>query len=346
MRNPIYFGIRSIMQIGFYFYFKKITVYGKEKIPKNGGVILSPNHQNGVIDPFVVGVKHGGVITCLTRSDVFGGILHRLFTAMKMVPVYRIKDGYGSLKNNDAVFEKCYKLLGGKQTVQIFSEGRQHENYFLIPISKGSSRLALTAQKKYPNQNIYMMPIGINYSNRRNPLAFIHLVYGDPLLIKDYMDDSISEVKQINNIRDSLEARMKLCLWIPDKNEDYSKQCSMIRDLKGKESFKEIRDKLSGVKEFKELKSLTFIQKIIGSIGYILNAPVLIITKWVLSKFKDKVYYSTVKFYCGLFLLPIWWIIILFSVSFIKIEYSITTVITAIICLYIRQNNQNIIFNK
>ena len=35
------------MQFGFYFYFKKITVYGKDKIPKNGGIILSPNHQNG-----------------------------------------------------------------------------------------------------------------------------------------------------------------------------------------------------------------------------------------------------------------------------------------------------------
>ena len=42
------------MQIGFYFYFKKIKVYGKEKLPKKGGVILSPNHQNGVIDPKVI----------------------------------------------------------------------------------------------------------------------------------------------------------------------------------------------------------------------------------------------------------------------------------------------------
>jgi len=346
MKNFIYIGIRSIMQIGFYFYFKKITVYGKEKIPKNGSVILSPNHQNGVIDPFVVGVKYGGIITSLTRSDVFGGILHKLFTAMKMIPIYRIKDGYKSLKNNDAVFEKCYEVLRDKQPVQVFSEGRQHENYFLIPISKGSSRLALTAQKKYPNQNIYILPIGINYSNRRNPLAFIHLVYGDPLLIKDYMDKSISEVKQINNIRDSLQARMKLCLWLPDKSEDYSKQYSVINSLKGTESFKEIRDKLRGVKEFKKSESLTLFKKIIGSVGYILNAPVLLITKWVLSKFEDIVYYSTVKFYCALFLLPIWWTLILLSISFIGIEYSITTVIIAITSLYIRQNNQNIIYNK
>jgi len=334
------------MQFGFYFYFKRITVYGKEKIPQDGGVILSPNHQNGVIDPFVVGVKYGGIITSLTRADVFGGFLHWLFTAMKMIPIYRIRDGYTSLKNNNAIFEKCYSLLGEGLPVQVFSEGKQHENYFLIPISKGSSRLAITAQKKYPKQNIYIMPIGINYSNRRNPLSFIHLVYGDPILVKDYIDESLSEVKQINNIKDTLSERMKLCLWLPNKSEEYSKKCSVINNLKGNESFKEIRATLSEVKEFKKSRPLRLSEKIIGSIGYVLNAPVLLVTKWILSKFEDIVYYSTVKFYCGLFLLPLWWIIILFSSNFIDQLYSIIIVFTAITSLYIRQNNQNIIYNK
>ena len=84
MKNAIYIGIRTLMQIGFYFYFKKITVYGKKNIPKKGGLILSPNHQNGVIDPFIVGGNYGGIITSLTRADVFGGIMHWIFTQMNI----------------------------------------------------------------------------------------------------------------------------------------------------------------------------------------------------------------------------------------------------------------------
>tara|TARA_B100000780_G_scaffold146458_1_gene102266 strand:+ start:824 stop:1828 length:1005 start_codon:yes stop_codon:yes gene_type:complete len=334
------------MEFGFYFYFKKITVYGKEKIPKDGGVILSPNHQNGIIDPFIVGADYGGTITSLTRADVFGGSFHWLFTAMNMIPIYRIRDGFSSLKNNDTIFDKCYDLLGSGKPLQIFSEGRQHENYFLIPISKGSSRLALNAQKKNLSKNIYIIPVGINYSNRRNPLSFIHLVYGDPILIKNYIDDNIPEVKQINNIRDALSNGMKKCLWLPNKSDDYSVKCSVINNLKGNESFKEIRNMVDNAKEFRASRPLNFLEKIIGSVGSILNAPVLLITKIVLSKFDDVVYYSTVKFYCGLFLLPLWWMMILISVSFIDFRYSILTLFAIVISLYIRQNNRNIIFNR
>ena len=346
MRNIIYIFMRSIMQIGFYFYFKRITVYGKDKIPEDGSFILSPNHQNGIIDPFIVGVNFGDVITSLTRADVFGGTLHWLFTAMNMIPVYRIRDGYSSLKNNNFIFEKCYKLLKQGKPIQVFSEGRQHENYSLMPISKGSSRLALSAQKKNPNQKIYIIPIGINYSNRRNPLSFIHLVYGDPILINDYIDENVSEVKQINNIRDELSDRMKKCLWLPNMSKDYSNQCSVINNLKGNESFKEIRDTINRAKEFKKSRDLKLFEKLMGFLGYVLNAPVLIATKSILSKFEDIVYYSTIKFYCGLFLLPLWWGIMLFSISFIEIIYAVISVFIAIISLYIRQNNHNIKFNK
>ncbi|OUV50032.1 MAG: hypothetical protein CBC76_03180 [Flavobacteriaceae bacterium TMED116] len=334
------------MQIGFYFYFKKIKVYGKEKLPKKGGVILSPNHQNGVIDPFIVGVDYGDEITSLTRADIFGGLLHKAFTAMKMIPVYRIRDGYNSLKNNDSIFDLCYSLLGKGKPVQIFSEGRQHENYYLMPISKGSSRMALTAQKMFPKQNIYIIPIGINYSNRRNPLAFIHLVYGDPIKIKEFIDKDLPEVKQINNIRDELTIRMKKCLWLPEKNEQNINQYSYINNLSGKESFEEIRNSLNMVSSYKESRELNKIEKIFSFAGYLLNLPFLLITNKVLSKIDDVVYYGTIKLVCGIFLLPLWWAILILITNFMNIQYSLIIVLASIITLYIRQINRNIIYNS
>jgi len=332
------------MQIGFYFYFKKIKVYGKEKIPKKGGIILSPNHQNGVIDPFIVGVDYGDIITSLTRADIFGGKLHKAFTAMKMIPVYRLRDGYNKLKNNDSIFDTCYSLLGSGKPVQIFSEGRQHKNYYLMPISKGSSRMALTAQRMFPEQDIYILPIGINYSNRRNPLAFIHLVYGNPIKIKDFLKNDLTEVRIINNIREELSIRMKKCLWLPENCDRYEKKCSYINNLSGKETFDEIRGSLNKISDHKQSRGLNIIERAIGLTGYILNFPVLAITKKILSKIDDIVYYSTIKFVCGLLLLPVWWSSILIIIGDYKI--SMTLVSICIISLFIRQNNQNKIFNN
>lgn len=334
------------MQIGFYFYFKKIKVYGKEKLPKKGGLILSPNHQNGVIDPFIVGGDYGDEITSLTRADIFGGILHKAFIAMKMIPVYRIRDGYNSLKNNDSIFNLCYNLLGKGKPVQIFSEGRQHENYYLMPISKGSSRMALTAQKMFPKQNIYIIPIGINYSNRRNPLAFIHLVYGDPIKIKEFIREDLTEVKQINNIRDELTVRMKECLWLPEKSEQYINQYSHVNSLSGDETFIEVRDKLRTVNKFKESRNLNYFEKGISFVGFLLNLPVLLLTNKVLSKVDDVVYYGTIKLVCGIFLLPLWWSILILTTNFMNIQYSLILVFSSIITLYIRQINKNIIYNN
>tara|TARA_B100000530_G_C15852983_1_gene446086 strand:- start:354 stop:1013 length:660 start_codon:yes stop_codon:yes gene_type:complete len=215
-----------------------------------------------------------------------------------------------------------------------------------MPISKGSSRMALTAQKMHPKQNIYIIPIGINYSNRRNPLAFIHLVYGDPIKIKDFVNEDLPEVKNINNIRDELSVRMKKCLWVPDNSDQYINQCSHINSLSGRETFKEIRDKLKTVKNHKKSRNLNYIEKVMGFMGYLLNLPVLLITKKVLSKIDDIVYYSTIKLVCGVFLLPLWWVILVIITNFIGIKYSLILVLFSIICLYIRQNNNNLLFNS
>ena len=77
---------------------------------------------------------------------------------MQTLPVYRIRDGYDQLKNNDQVFERCYELLGEKKHMMMFSEGRHHDEYYLLRLSKGSSRLVMEAQLRHPNHPIYLQP--------------------------------------------------------------------------------------------------------------------------------------------------------------------------------------------
>ena len=97
---------------------------------------IFPNHQNALLDPLLVGTTANQSIHSLTRSDVFGGPLQWFLDAMQTLPVYRIRDGYSQLKNNDEVFERCYEILGQKKHMMMFSEGRHHEEHYLLPFLK------------------------------------------------------------------------------------------------------------------------------------------------------------------------------------------------------------------
>ena len=98
MKKLFYYFIKYTIKFTIHCYFRKIKIYGRENIPKNGGVLFSPNHQGAFLDPLLVGCNIKRPITSLTRSDVFGGPLQWFMDALNMLPVYRIRNGYANLK--------------------------------------------------------------------------------------------------------------------------------------------------------------------------------------------------------------------------------------------------------
>ena len=228
LKSLFYHFLINYLKFYGYIYFRDIKIYGKNNIPKKGGLLFSPNHQSAFIDPVLVASYNSGKILSLTRSDVFGGPLQWFLDAMEMLPIYRLRNGYSNLKKNEEIFEKCYKVLGKGKKMQMFSEGGLHTEYYLKRISKGSSRIAYNAQKKYPNQNIYIIPVGINYGHHEKPRCSIQLVFGKAIKIKEYMNVNNLESENINFIRDSLQIEMENCLWLPKKDDDYDLKKSLI----------------------------------------------------------------------------------------------------------------------
>ena len=249
-------------------------------------------------------------ITSLTRSDVFGGPFQWFLDALQMLPVYRIRNGYSNLKKNDAIFEKCFDLLGSGKFLLMFSEGGHHHEYYLKNLSKGSSRLAYQAQKKYPKKKIYIQPVGINYGHHTQPRSSLHLVYGNPLLISDYTDQKKSEAENINFIREALQLRMKDCLWIPQDSEIYKQQKECINGVTTKMDFYQIKSALeTKIKQLSKRKKTNNVTRFIAGILSIPNIIPLFITRKVVKKFKDPVFNSSMKYAMGVFLFPLYWIL-------------------------------------
>ena len=255
-------------------------------------------------------------ITSLTRSDVFGGPFQWFLDALQMLPVYRIRNGYSNLKKNDAIFEKCFDLLGSGKFLLMFSEGGHHHEYYLKNLSKGSSRLAYQAQKKYPKKKIYIQPVGINYGHHTQPRSSLHLVYGNPLLISDYTDQKKSEAENINFIREALQLRMKDCLWIPQDSEIYKQQKECINGETTKMDFYQIKSALgTKIKQLTKRKKTNNITRFLASILSIPNIIPLFITRKVVKKFKDPVFNSSMKYAMGVFLFPLYWILTAIIIS-------------------------------
>ena len=322
------------------FYFRRIRIYGQEHIPKEGGVIFSPNHQGAFLDPLLVGTSCGSKVTSLTRSDVFGGPFQWFLDALKMLPVYRIRDGYSSLRKNVAIFDRCHQILGKGDHMMMFSEGSHHNEYYLQRLSKGSSRLALEAQEKFPDSIIYIVPVGINYSHHQLPWQEVHLVYGSPILVGEFLEAyRENSSATINQLRETLEHTLKACLWLPENEEHYLKKKKYINLENLKLGFFRLREQLElDPEQLKISKKGGFLVRFWISLFSLPNLLPLIGIRRVVKLFPEIVFHNSIKYIVGLFMFAFWWKILIFSGMYIYgISTGIGLFIGSLFFLYLRQ---------
>ncbi len=340
MKNIFYKFVAFTLSIYNIFFFKKLTIIGKERIPKDGAIIFSPNHQSALLDPLLVGVTNGKRVYSLTRSDVFRKPFLWILDAMQTLPIYRIRDGYEKLHRNKETFEICYRLLKNKNNLMIFSEGKHHDKYFLLPISKGSSRIGLESLKKFPKTKIYLQAVGINYGSHIHPFHNCTIVYGNPIKLNKFIDlYEKRPAETLNKIRLKLEDEMKKCLWLPNYSKEYAFKRSLINYKSTKHEFKILKKKIyqKDIK-LKNNNSKTLIEKIAITFFSIFNLVPLMLINSSLRKIDDRVFHLSIKYLIGFFIFPIWWSIVFFiSFYFLNLILSIVNVLFLVLFLFLRQ---------
>lgn len=328
MKAIFYFGLKYFLRVYNRIYFRSIKIYGLKNIPKDGGVLYSPNHQGAFLDPLLIGSMTPGRVTSLTRSDVFGGPLQWFLDALQMLPIYRIRNGYSNLKKNDEIFDQCYDLLGNGKNLMMFSEGGHHNEYYLQRLSKGSSRLVFQAHQKYPQQKIYIQPVGINYGHHQQARCSLHLVFGEAIEVGQFINSQLSDPENINALRDQLQERMEDCLWLPDNGEHYALQKDRINRITTQMDFYSLKSSLhSHWEKLPKRREIEFLKKLMAFCLLIPSFPPMLTCRWVIGKFEDIVFISSLKYAFGAFLFPLWWLI---SGSIIAAYFSLPIALTFI----------------
>lgn len=189
-------------------FYKRIVIEGLENIPEKGSVLFAPNHQNALMDPLAVLYATSMQVVFLGRADIFRHpLLRRIFLWMKILPVYRIRDGKENLGQNDQSFEMAIEVLEHGAPVGIFPEAAHSNKWSLLPLKKGVPRLAfLTEDRNAFKLGLKIVPVGIFYSDYESMGSILHMRFGKPILVKDFEENfRASPPKAHLELRDAIK---------------------------------------------------------------------------------------------------------------------------------------------
>ena len=171
-------------------FYKKVYTSGLENIPDEGPVIFAPNHQNALMDALIITSIKNWQPVFMARADIFAGqFVRQLLFFMKILPIFRIRDGKESLKQNDAIFQKAVKVLKKKRFLVIYPEASHQGKRHLRPLKKGITRIAFMAEEATNyTLGVKIVPVGINYQNYFNFRSNALINFGKPIVVNDFRE--------------------------------------------------------------------------------------------------------------------------------------------------------------
>lgn len=327
MKRLFYLFIAGLVRITLWFSFHRVEVRGLDRVPWEEPCIVSPNHQNAFIDALLVGTFVPVRLTFLSRASVFGSGFDWFLEALGMAPIYRRRDGFGNLVRNKEIFAAQREKLEDGGSLVMFSEKEHAHTYYLRPITRGSSRFALGSQEAM-NRDVFLVPVGINYYHLTHLGFKVSLIFGEPIQVREYMDTyRDNDGKCINQVRDELAARMKACMLLPDKTDEYWEKLDRINRKNEHLAFPEMKRALDRPEQLEEKGDpRPWLRRVAQWISVPLNVGPLwflhALTGWV----DERAFALSLKFAVGMFVFPLWWVLL-----FASIAWASTVVVAGVV---------------
>ncbi|MFO7879322.1 MAG: lysophospholipid acyltransferase family protein [Bacteroidota bacterium] len=226
-----------------FLFYRKIVVEGKENIPKTGPVIYAPNHQNALMDPLAIIFTARQQVVFMARADIFHiPLLPAFFRWLKILPVYRIRDGKENLKHNDDSFDAVIQVLEKGRPIGLFPEAKHSNKRHLLGFKKGIPRIAFQAEERNNFElGVKILPVGIYYSKYNTFRNIVHIRYGKPIEVSDYITEyKESENQAMLHLRDDMKAAMEP-LVINIRKLDFYDMYESLRTLYVKKMVKRLQ---------------------------------------------------------------------------------------------------------
>lgn len=337
MKRIAYKIARLWVKICMHAYFGKIKVSGIENVPKDKPVLFLSNHQNALLDVLLIGIDCNRESWFLARSDVFmNKTLKALFDVFQMIPIYRIRDGRDSLKNNQEVFDRCSKLLIKGEAILMFPEGNHNLKRRVRPLSKGFTRILFNTLQQAPNTDIFIVPVGVNYQEAVRFPDKAAVCFGESIAVKGLYDVS-DEKKSIEAIKSAVSDKMKTLTTHIEDLSSYDDNLAKL-DAAGVDYLnpQEVNIKLKDIDNLESKgieNSFAFIRQILKNLFVLINFPmVLLWRKLVKPIAKEPEFRGTLRYALVLVGYPIYFVLLFIILGFaFSFSISLVTIIGLVV---------------
>lgn len=182
----------NLFRSAFVYLYKSVTILGRENIPKGESYLITPSHQNSMMDAMaILFTTKNPHPFFLARADIFKKkFVAFVLSLIKMLPIYRIRDGKDSLQNNDAIFKKTVDVISQGVPLTIYPEGNHDGHRRFRAAKKGVIRTAFMALESFPEgKKLFIVPTGIEYNTSyQKAMQDIVVFYGKPICVNDYWE--------------------------------------------------------------------------------------------------------------------------------------------------------------
>lgn len=304
--------------------FRKISFVFHAPVPMEGAAILAGNHQNAILDSMTLASTSPRIPHTLSRASLFDNRLAAAFLEMlRMIPVYRFRDGFGKMRKNAEVFEQFVRVLENDEWLLIFPEGSHELRYTLRRLQKGISRIAFAAQTEGDwKKEIPIIPVGFHYESHTALGSRLLIQFGPPvssLALKDIYVRNPREAERIltGKVFDALKP---LLILPPTDEEEYDRAALRLKGNRGR--FQDLMEQFRSDEEIlaargdpapapvrKKNGLLRMAAYALSLPGFVLHLPVILVTLGIEKAFvRDAHVIPASRFVTGVFLTPVWYL--------------------------------------
>lgn len=234
--NTLYNILSPLVQFGTRCHYQCFDVHGLENLPSEGAYIIAPCHQQALMEPLAVLNFAPKPPVFLARADIFENpTIRAILTFLKILPVYRIRDGKSNLSKNNDIFDKSRDVLLDGFPLCLMAEGRHNDRHHLLPMGKGMFRIAGETQLKLGDHPLYIVPTGIDFDEYERPYANLVVNIGKPIAVQPFMNEyRENEPVALNEMRDALSSALSP-LMHDIRNEEYYEEILTLCNILNKE---------------------------------------------------------------------------------------------------------------
>ncbi len=132
---------------------------------------------------------------------------------IRLIPIFKQRDGFSALRQNQQLFEAFYNLLHKKGSISIMVEGLHDKSKRLNPVQRGTAKIAFGFYEKYNDDSLIISPIGLTYSDVTAFRGIVAIKVAEPIYIKDYLEDYKNNARKAElALTKEIESRIRPCL--------------------------------------------------------------------------------------------------------------------------------------